>query len=256
MKRRDLLLGSVGLLVPTFARADAPCPLPQTGIATSESIPFTCLPSDRTYTTNFPLTENPISDGGRWTSGGVFGKTDVQTAAGRAFGTMVSFNGSQYIDSCACLRGFGADHEVFCTISNNDAANGLEVEILLRADLTPEHAFLYELDCVYSDRAIHLARWDMTKENPNSFAELGKFMGGHVPLSNGDQVHAKIVGTVITCQYKRADRAAFSRLFTYDTARDAVRHTSGNPGIGFWNETGSASNQSKLAWSNFTANTL
>jgi hypothetical protein len=52
------------------------------------------------------------------------------------------------------------------------------------------------------------------------------------------------------------DKGAFSKLFTYDTAHDLVRHSSGNPGIGFWNETGAASNQSKFAWSNFTANTL
>jgi hypothetical protein len=47
---------------------------------------------------------------------------------------MVSFDGSQYVDSCACLSGFGPDHEVLCTISNRGAVNGLEVEILLGAD--------------------------------------------------------------------------------------------------------------------------
>ncbi len=262
MKRRDLLLGSAGLLVPSFVRAEVPCP-PRTGTASGALTMTACSASQKTYTTNFPVTENPISEGGRWTNGGIFGKTDVQTSPGKAYGTMVSFNGSEFIDSCACLSGFGPDHEVLCTISNSGAMNGLEVEILLRADITSDHIFLYELDCVYTDRGIHLARWDMTKANPNSFTVLRnphtvvrKLLGGEAAFENGDQVYAKIVGTVITCRYKRVGDRAFSNLFTYDTARDAVRHSGGNPGIGFWNETGSAANQSKFAWSNFTANTL
>jgi hypothetical protein len=176
---------------------------------------------------------------------------------------MVSFDRSNYVDSCACLGGFGPDHEVTCTIANRGAVGGLEVEILLRADISPDHISLYELDCVYGDHGIHLVRWDMTRANPNSFTELyrsstmlGRFLGGEVPFSNGDQVYAKAVGTVITCRYKRVGDQAFSNLFSYDTAHDAVRHSSGNPGIGFWNETGIASNQSKFAWSNFTATTL
>ena len=101
----------------------------------------------------------------------------------------------------------------------------------------------------------------MTKANPNSYTVLRKshtvlrkLLGGEVPFSDGDQVYAKIVGTLVTCRYKRVGEGAFSDLFTYDTAHDPVRYSSGNPGIGFWNETGAASNQSKFAWSSFTAN--
>jgi hypothetical protein len=259
MKRRDLILGSAALLAPVV------------GLCTSSAVaaggPSVAAdhPTSRTstYTTNFPLSENPINEGGRWTNGGIFGKTDVQTASGRAYGTMVAFNGSQFIDSCACQSGFGPDHEVFCTISNSGAVNGLEVEILLRANITSDHIFLYELDCVYAQHGINLVRWDMTKANPNSFTELRKtstmlrrLLGGELPFSNGDQVYAKVVGTVITCRYKQLGERTFSNVFTYDTAHDSVRYSSGNPGIGFWNETGAASNQSKFAWSDFTAHIL
>ena len=120
--------------------------------------------------------------------------------------------GRTTFNSCACLSGFGPDHEVTCTIANHGAVGGLEVEILLRADITPDHIFLYELDCVYAEHGIHLVRWDMTKANPNSFTELyrsstmlRRFLGGEVPFSNGDQVYAKVVGTVITCRYKRVN---------------------------------------------------
>jgi hypothetical protein len=263
MKRRDLLLGSVGLLVPTFSRAEIPCPPPQAGIAGSNSVTATCSALQKTYATNFPVTENPISEGGRWTNGGIFGKTNVQTAPGKAYGTMVSFDRSQFIDSCACLSGFGPDHEVLCTISNSGAVNGLEVEILLRADITSDHISLYELDCVYTKRGIDLVRWDMTRANPNSFTVLRdshtvprRLLGDEAPFSNGDQVYARIVGSVITCKYKRTGQGQFSDLFTYNTARDSVKYGSGNPGIGFWNETGIALNQSKFAWSDFTATAL
>jgi hypothetical protein len=139
-------------------------------------------------------------------------------ADGAGYGTMVSFDGSQYVDSCACLSGFGPDHEVTCAIANSGAVGGLEVEILLRADITSDHVFLYELDCVYAEGGIDLVRWDMTKANPNSYTflrkrhtVLRKLLGGEVPFSDGDQAYAKIVGTVVTCRYKLAGRGAFSR---------------------------------------------
>ena len=258
MKRRDIILGSAAMLVPVVGRC-----LTQAVVAGGSPATSDHLTSQQRYTTNFPLSENPINEGGRWINGGIFGKTDVQTTSGKAYGTMVSFNGSQFIDSCACLSGFGPDHEVLCTISNSGAVNGLEVEILLRADITPDHIFLYELDCVYKNLGIDLVRWDMTKANPNSFAVLRKsrtllrgLLGGEVPFSSGDQVYGKIVGTVITCRYKRVGEKAFSDLFAYDTAQDPVRYSNGNPGIGFWNDTGNASHRSKFGWSDFIANTL
>src|SRR5262249_23427568 len=150
MKRRDLILGSAALLVPVAGRGAVSRPPSAAIVADNPSVaPDHPTFQTATYTTNFPSSENPISEGGRWINGGIFGKTDVQTAPGKAYGTMVSFDGSQFIDSCACLSGFGPDHEVFCTISNSGAVNGLEVEILLRADITSDHIFLYELDCVY-----------------------------------------------------------------------------------------------------------
>lgn len=258
MRRRDVVLGSAASLLPRHN-------LPMSSEFAADGAPTAPTSDSRsaTYRTNFPRSENPISEDGRWTSGGIFGKTDVQTVAGRAFGTMVSFDRSHYIDSCACLTGFGPDHGVTCTIANHGAMGGLEVEILLRADITPNHIFAYEVDCVYGERSIHLTRWDMTRANPESFTDLyrprtmvRKILGGELLFSDGDQVYAQIVGSVIACKYKRVGEESFSNLFNYDTAQDPVRYTIGNPGIGFWNETGVAANQSKLAWSDFAANTL
>jgi hypothetical protein len=168
---------------------------------------------------------------------------------------MVSFDGKNYTDSCACLQGFGPDQEVTCTIANEGGFSGysLELEILLRASITSSHVFLYEVDCVWGGGGIDLARWDMTTANPNSYTLLRSRQQGEVPFSNGDQVQASIIGTLITVKYKRSGASAFSTLFTHDTAGDSIRYSSGNPGIAAWNQTGSAAEQSHFAWSSFAA---
>ena len=60
-----------------------------------------------TYTTNFPLTENPISEAGMWVNGGqspANNWTNVQTTPGLAFGTMPPSTGNDD-DSTALLTG-------------------------------------------------------------------------------------------------------------------------------------------------------
>lgn len=213
------------------------------------------------FSTNFPATENPISQSGKWTNGSTFSqgaatKTNVQTA-GKAYGTMVAFDGTNFDDSIACLSGFGPNHEVTCTISNSGGFSGfsLELEILLRSSITSAHVFQYEVDCVFGDLGIDLVRWDMTAATPNSNTNLRSRVHGEVAFNNGDQVYASIVGTLITVKYKPFG-GSFSTLFAYDTAGDTTKYSNGNPGIGFWNQTGSATNQPLLAWADFLANTL
>lgn len=214
----------------------------------------------KAYATSFPGTENPISESGAWTNGGIFSagaasKTNVQTA-GKAYGTMFAFDGSNYIDSCACLSGFGPNHEVTCTVANAGAIADLETEILLRASISSTHVQLYELDCVFGLKGIHLVRWDMTTGTPNAFVELRAGLSNEAPFNNGDQVYASIVGTLVTVKYKLASGGGFSTLFTYDTGSDSIKYAVGNPGVGFWNQTGSATNSPKFAWADFLANTL
>ena len=59
-----------------------------------------------TYTTNFPLIENPISEGGHWINGLTNGIdwADVATTPGRAFGTQTGI-GPNFADSTALLTG-------------------------------------------------------------------------------------------------------------------------------------------------------
>jgi len=215
----------------------------------------------RSYSTSFPLTENPMSEGGIWTNGSTFSqgaatKGNVQTA-GKAYGNMVSFDGTNYDDSLACLSGFGPNHEVTCTLVNlgGFAGYSLEAEILLRSTITSSVVHQYEVDCVWGGQGIALVRWDMDSTSPNSFTQLRGLVTNETPFANGDQVYASIVGTLITVKYK-SGAGAFSTVFTYDTASDPVKYSTGNPGIGFWNETGDASLRPNFAWGSFAANTL
>ena len=74
------------------------------------------------YTTNFPLTENPISEGGEWINGGVVGLdwTNLSTTPGFTFGTQPGTAGSaSWADSWALLTGaWGPDQTAQATIND------------------------------------------------------------------------------------------------------------------------------------------
>ena len=59
----------------------------------------------RTYTTNFSLTEDPISEGDHWIGGLTAGLdwSNIQTTPARAYGTVLSFG--NYNDPTALLTG-------------------------------------------------------------------------------------------------------------------------------------------------------
>lgn len=178
-------------------------------------------------------------------------------SAGKAYGTMVGFDSTNYIDSCACLSGFGPNQQVTATVLNSGGFSGfsLEVEIHLRSTITANVISLYEVDCVFGSKSISLVRWDCTTGSPNAFTVLRAGVTNEAPLNTGDQVRAKIVGTLVTVDYKPFG-GSFSNLFTYDTSGDLVKYATGNPGIGAWNETGVSGDEPLLAWSDFTATEL
>src|SRR4249920_3987928 len=84
------------------------------------------------YDTDFPRTETPISDGGRWLNGQTNGRdwTDVSTSPHRAIGHQV---GASYTDATAIINGtWGANQRatatVFATQSlNEDCASEVEL---------------------------------------------------------------------------------------------------------------------------------
>src|SRR5690349_21015769 len=98
------------------------------------------------YFTSFPLTENPISEGGRWHNLGAAtgGWTVVKTASGNALCTN-TLGGTA--DSYAYLTGFGNDYFITATtfrdpsvVDGQDFENELHIRMLDSAS----NVFTYE----------------------------------------------------------------------------------------------------------------
>ena len=211
------------------------------------------LPASRgiSYTTTFPQIENPISESEAWISVGAINShcTNVQTDGSIAYGTMVSFDSVNYTDSIALVtKAFPANQSVQVTLSNTSAPSGLEVELWLRGNASSSSMSGYECDLVVSSGSLYIVRWNGPA---NDFTILVSAITANVSLADGAVWYAEIVGTVITVKCNG------TTVYTYDTAAEgASKITSGNPGIGFWNETGSAGNQNKFGVKDFSANPI
>ncbi len=196
--------------------------------------------SGQTYTTNFPLTENPISESGRWINGGVTGLDwgNVQTSAGLAFGTTLS---TIYADPTAVLTGtWAADQQAQATVKVPTGISSCchEVELRLRSTITAHSAKGYEINCSVASGSpyIQIVRWN---------GPLGSFTyvntTGAAGCSNGDVLKATIAGSTITV-YKNGTQILQGTDRTF---------TSGAPGIGFYDN--SDGNWNQFGFSSFTA---
>jgi hypothetical protein len=189
------------------------------------------------YSTSFPATENPISEGGKWVTGGNSpggadnnGPTNVRTSAGvKAYGTQGGV-GLGYDDSIAILAGSGF------TWGRNQYASGVvyqstqtnlqdtEVELQLNLTLVSGTDNITGYTCTYS-----------LKNDGSQYFSIGRADGawgvtgaslthvtGLTPVVNGDVVSCSNVGGLITMYH---NGTAISS--TTDTT-----YTGGSPGFG------------------------
>ena len=185
-----------------------------------------------TYTTAFPLTENPISESGNWINGGVTGGSNfhnVRTTARAAFGTQPGGQGNcsgvgqaACGDSTAVLTGsWGATQTVQAVVyvigSPSDYS---EVELRLRTTITSGSITGYEFNCsvVPGDAYMQIVRWNGGLGN---FTLIDARSQGCV---NGDVLKATGNGSTLTI-YKNGS-AVFSVI-------DST-YTNGSPGIGMF----------------------
>jgi hypothetical protein len=201
----------------------------------------------RTYSTNFPRTESPISEGGNWTNGKSEGMdwSDVRTAQGLAFGTQVPPAGPPYNDSLAVLTGTWNPNQMVSatvhTVQQQDNSYE-EVELLLRMSISPHKATGYEVNfrCYKGRRSyVEFHNWN---GRLNDFGTLSSTTGPG--LRDGDVVSASIVGSTITVWINGKQVLQ---------GKDPLnRFTTGNPGMGFYYE-GSTGSDSDYGFINFTA---
>ncbi len=170
------------------------------------------------YSTNFDLTENPISEGGAWSHVGL-DWTTVQTSGGIAYGTQTGSGG--YDDSYATLSGFPSDQSasaVIHLINNIDTSCSHEVELHLRWNDTAHSAQGYEVNMSF-DGGAQIVRWNGAI---GSYTVLGG--GSFRGLKDGDVFKASMIGNVIT---------AYVNDIQVAQVTDAA-YSTGNPGIGFF----------------------
>lgn len=179
----------------------------------------------RRVSSSFPLTENPISEGGRWIGGGSAGLdwTDVSTTPGLAIGHQV---GRGYTDATAILTGtWGPDQAASATVhtvKQNDACYQ-EVELRLRSAISAHSNRGYEISYKLSrtsEAYLIIVRWN----GPHGdFTYLVNEHGRRFGVKEGDVVSASVVGDLITA-YKNGAKMGQARDRTF---------TAGSPGMGF-----------------------
>lgn len=196
-----------------------------------------------TYTTNFPLSENPISEGGNWINGETAGLDwkNVSTTPGLAIGTQTGSD--QYADSTALLSGtWGPNQSAQATVYTvNQNQNFFEeVEIRLRSAISAHSNTGYEIlfRCVTGSSAyVQIVRWNGPRSD---FTILTGVTGPG--LRNGDVVKATVMGSVIT---------AYINDTPVLQATDGT-YPNGNPGIGFYLE-GATGVNGDFGFRNFSA---
>ena len=187
----------------------------------------------RSYTTAFPLTENPISEGGNWINGQTDGLDwhDMSTTPGLAIGHQ---SGSSYTDGTALLTGaWGPNQTVEAVVHAVNPKDSCyqEVEMRLRSTLTPHSCTGYEISfkaTKTSGAYLIIVRWNGPL---GDFTYLVNTSGAQYGVTEGDVVKATIVGNVIT---------AYLNGLQVGTATDTT-YATGSPGMGMNLETGDSS---------------
>lgn len=188
---------------------------------------LTTLVSAQTYTTSFPLTEVPISEGGKCINGGVVGLdwNNVATTSGFAYGTDPGT--VPYADAWALLAGtWAADQTVQAVINehNPDTACHQETELVLRGNLSAHVATGYEVTVRTTDDSssyLIIVRWNGPRGN---FTYLKQLSGSAYGVKTGDVFQATILGNVVIAYVNGVEKARVS---------DGT-YKSGHPGMGFY----------------------
>jgi hypothetical protein len=205
------------------------------------------------YSTNFTNTEDPISEAGAWHHLSTYEtvvKTEMINGAHVAHGTQV---GGAYDDSSAYLSGFTANQSAEGVIWKRPGISTVpnrEVEILLRwEDGLPPRNTKYGMSAADG--------YEININQNGDYLQLGRFKGpmlmqaAVVPKpATGDLFKATAIdnrrgGTVITVFWNGVQVMQYI---------DAAPKPIGNPGMGFYIDSGAANNE--FGFSRFTANSL
>ena len=197
------------------------------------------------YSTEFPLTENPIGEDGAWVGGSGAGANltgsrlwgNVQTSHGLAYGVDEP---TKFGDPTAILAGtWGPTQSVTATVRISKVPTGNcchEVELRLRTAITFRSITGYEAYCsVMPDHPYcHIARWN----GPNGSYWNFESQASATYLADGDVITATATGTNPTVITLLKNRKQILQAKDTGAAGGGFGAfgpwTSGNPGLGFY----------------------
>jgi hypothetical protein len=203
---------------------------------------------NQSYSTSFPATENPISEGGKWINGRTTGLSwaDVQTRPGLAFGTNVS-GGPPYSDPTAVLTGtWGSNQKAQATVHTVNQTSKIyeEVELRLRSAIATYSDTGYEINfrCTSDgSQYVQIVRWN-GRLNSYTYVNVATGPGLH----DGDVVMATAIGNTITAYING----------TQIVQGTDSRYMNGSPGMGFYNQGGTVSDNANYGFTSFTASDM
>jgi hypothetical protein len=174
-----------------------------------------CLPclqaAATTYSTQFPATENPLSEGGMWMGGRSVGLAwaDFQSVPGLAFGKQSGNSPGLYDDSVALLTGtWGPDQTVQAVVKTVNQNDNIfeELEIRLRSTLAADSSTGYE--CLFSARSSAKAYVEVVRWNGpfGSWTQLDGRDGSAYALRDGDTIKCSVSGNTITLYINGAQK--------------------------------------------------
>jgi len=185
-------------------------------------------PHAASYSTQFPLNEDPLSEGGRWIVGKTTGVDwgNVSTYPAFAFGHA---GPASYADSVALLTGeWPPNQSVELVVDKRTVFRYPEVEVRLRSSLAAHTCDGYEITFSLRDddtAYLIIVRWNGPLAD---FTYLLQADGKQYAVKTGDRIKATIVGNEIS---------AYKNGVLMGTVKDSMC-TRGNPGFGFnegWN---------------------
>lgn len=147
------------------------------------------------FSTNFPATENPISQSGIWTNGAADGLDwhNIQTGGGLAYATAQPTPG-HFDDNVACLSGitFNANHYAQATIHlAGGYSSGHEVELYVRMNISAHSVTGYEF-YQGNGNQVEIVRWNGALDDFTVIATAN-----HSP-TDGDVMRLEASGSTIT----------------------------------------------------------
>lgn len=180
------------------------------------------------YITAFPLTENPISEGGRWSNGLATGLDwkNVQTTPGLAFGTQ---NGEGAVDDSTAVvlppfgRAWARAQQAEATVYTTASEGFAEVELRLLTTIGAHSIQGYEI--IFSVfNYTQIIKWDGPFNSYSTVANQST-----APLATGNKVRATVTAAGLITAYVDYGSGFVQVAQGIDTT-----YTSGNPGIGFY----------------------